>query len=328
MMVRRREVLTFAAAGTVGAAHAQAPAAAWAPTRPVRLVTPYGAGNVADQVARILAEELSQRWSQRVVVDNQPGAGGVIGTSQVVRAAADGTTLGFIAIAALAIVPHLMRQAPYDPLSDVVAIHGVSVSRSAIAVNSELPVRSLVDLATYARARPPGDPLAYYSAGTGTVPHLNLEQLRRELDFPAEHIPYRTSGAGLADLIAGRVQMTMDAASVTLPHIQRGTLRGLAWNGPARNPLIPDVPTLAEAAPGLALMNAWQGIYGPASLPVEVTARIAQDVRAILAQPGFAGRMPGGAEPYLLGPAEMAAQLRDDHARLGRLVADIGLERS
>jgi tripartite-type tricarboxylate transporter receptor subunit TctC len=289
-------------------------------------VTPYGAGNVADQVARIIAEELSRRWGVAVVVDNQPGAGGVVGTAQIARAAPDGTTLGLIAIAALAIVPHMMRQRAYDPLADIVPIGGVTVSRSLLAVHPDLPVQSAAELVAYARSRRADDPMTYYSAGSGTVPHLGVEQMRRELSFAAQHVPYRTSGAGLADLLAGRVQMTMGAASVTLPHVQRGALRALFWNGPRRNPAIPEVPTLAEALPGLPLMNAWQGVYGPRNLPEAIVARVAQDLAEVVSQPSFAGRLPGGADPYPFGPAGVSEQLRSDHTRLGRLVAEIGLQ--
>ncbi|MGG5808544.1 Bug family tripartite tricarboxylate transporter substrate binding protein [Falsiroseomonas sp. CW058] len=319
----RRGVLGLGAAAlAAGGARAQG----WQPARPVRLVTPYGPGNVADQVARLVAEELSRRWGQRVVVDNQPGAGGALGVAQIARAPADGTVLGFIAVAALAIIPHMMRARTYEPLEDIVPIAGASVSRSAIVVHPALPVRSVTELVAHARARPAGDPLAYYSAGNGTVPHLAVEQMRRVLDFPAQHVPYRTSGAGVADLLAGRVQLTMDAASVTLPHVQGGALRALAWNGPVRNPSIPDVPTLAEAAPGLELLNAWQGLYGPRGLPAEIVARCAQDMAEVVGDPAFAARMPGGAEPLRAGPEELRATLRRQHAELGRLVAAIGLE--
>lgn len=323
MRWNRRGILALGAglSGTRGAF-----AQGWQPARPVRLITPYGPGNVADQVARLLAEELARRWGQRVVVDNQPGAGGALGAAQIARAPADGTVLGFLAVAALVIIPHMLRTRTYDPLEDITPIAGASVSRSAVAVWPGLPARSMAELAAHARSRPEGDPLTYYSAGNGTVPHLGMEQIRRALGFRAQHVPYRTSGAGLADLLAGRVQMTMDASSVTLPHIQSGALRALAWNGPARNPTIPNVPTLAEAAPGLSVMNAWQGLYGPRGLPAEIVAACAHDVAAVLAQPGFAERMPGGAEPLRAGPEELRATLRAQHAELGRLVAEIGLE--
>jgi tripartite-type tricarboxylate transporter receptor subunit TctC len=314
------------ALGVAALATRPARAQGWQPARPVRLITPYGAGNVADQVARLVAEELSRRWGQRVVVDNQPGAGGALGVAQIARAPADGTVLGFIAVAALAIIPHMMRVRQYEPLEDIVPIAGASVSRSAIAVNPGLPVRSIAELVAYARSRPASDPLTYYSAGNGTVPHLAVEQMKRVLDFPAQHVPYRTSGAGLSDLLAGRVQLTMDASSVTLPHVEGGALRALAWNGPVRNPSIPNVPTLAEASPGLELMNAWQGLYGPRGLPAEVVARCARDMAEIVGAPGFGQRMPGGAEPLLAGPEELRATLRRQHEELGRLVAAIGLE--
>ena len=130
--------------------------------------------------------------------------------------------------------------------SDLIA--GVTVSRGVLAVNATLPVRSVQELVAHARARPAARPVLYTSAGNGTIPHLAVEMLRRALDFPAQHVPFRTSAAGIADLLAGRMDMTMDASSVTMPHIQSGALRAIAFNGPRRFAGLPDVPTLAEAA--------------------------------------------------------------------------------
>ena len=321
--MRRRRFLTLPLAALLpGLARAQADG--W-PVRPVRLITPYGAGNVADHVARLLAEHLSTRWNQRVVVDNVPGAGGTIGASQIIRAAPDGHTLGLVAVAALGIVPHMTKATPYDPLRDLAPIAGVTASRGFVAVRSSLPVRSISELVAYAKTRPADRPLLYSSAGNGTIPHLNGEILRRALDFPAQHIPFRSSAAGVVEILAGRLDMTLDATSVTLPHIQAGTLRALAYNGPRRHPLLPDVPTVTETSPGLTLPNAWQSLFGPRALAPDLIARIARDIATALATPAFVDRLPPGTEPFIAGPKELAEQLRTDHERFGRLVAEIGL---
>jgi tripartite-type tricarboxylate transporter receptor subunit TctC len=320
--------MRFAAASAAAASAPRAvrAQAAW-PARPIRLIVPYGAGNLADQVARLLAEELAQRWGQRIVADNQPGAGGAIGVAQIARAPADGYTLGLVALAALAVTPHLSRaEPPCNPLRDLTAVAGVTVSRSFLAANAALPARSLAELVAHARARPAADPLFYYSAGSGTIPHLNMEILRRALDFPAQHVPYRTAGAGVTDLIAGRVYLTMDAGAVTMPHIRSGALRAIAVNAPRRDPALPEVPTIGEGAPGLDLPNAWQAVMGPRGLPEALTRRIAADTRAVLEAPGFAERLPAGTETFPADPAEVAARLRQDHERFGRLVAEIGLQ--
>jgi len=299
--------------------------AAW-PARPVRMVVPYGAGNQADQVARVLAEHLSQRWNQRVVVDNVPGAGGALGTAQLVRAPADGYTLGVVAVAALAITPHLTKPSPYDPPRDLTPIAGVTASRTFLVVRADLPAHSLAEFVALAQARPADKLLVYYSAGNGTIPHLNTELLARTLDFRALHVPYRASSAGVIDLIAGRVDFSMDSSNVTLPHVKNGTLRALFYNGPRRFAGQPDVPTLAEVARGLSLPNAWQGVFAPRGLEPKLVARIGNDIAEIVALPAFAERLPAGSEPFAAGAKEVGELMRTDLERFGRVVAEIGLK--
>lgn len=320
-MVPRRAML---AGGALLAAPRHLSAQGSWPNKPVRMVVPYGAGNLADHVARVLAEDLQQRWGQRVVADNQPGAGGAIGVQQIARAAPDGYTLGLVAMAALVITPHMSR-APYDPLRDLTPVAGVTVSAGALTLRNELGIATLPDFVAAARARPAGDPFFYYSAGNGTVPHLNFEILRRSLDFPAQHVPYRTSPAGLADLLAGRVQATMDSFSVVLPAIRAGTLRAVVATPRRRLPELPEVPSIAEVAPQVEFAHAWQAVMAPAGLPPEITARIAADTKAALAVPGFAARLPSGAGLFDLGPEALTDTMRRDHARFGTLVAELGL---
>ncbi|WP_431280721.1 Bug family tripartite tricarboxylate transporter substrate binding protein [Humitalea sp. 24SJ18S-53] len=324
--MHRRDALLLPAAllgGTIGRARAQGSRVAPPPSR---FIVPYGAGNITDQVARVLAEAMVPRWGGRMVVDNQPGAGGMLGLLNLTRAPADGSTFAMISVAALAISPHLQKPARYDPFTDLSPICGVSVSSSFLCVNAALPVHSLAELVAYARARPESDPIFYYSPGNATVPHLNLENLRRSLDFPMQHVPYRTSAAGNTDLLANRVQVTIDSFSITLPHMQSGALRPLAYNAPNRHPDFPDVPTFAEAAPGVAMLNAWQALFFPRGTAAPVVEAAARDVIATIDTPAFAAKLPIGTQPFVLGPQELAAYMRADSERLGRLVADIGLQ--
>ncbi len=294
------------------------------PGRPVRLIVPYGAGNVTDVAARALAEALSRAWPQRVVVENIPGAGGALGVAAAARAVPDGHTLVLSAMAALAITPHLSRgRAGYDPLVDLTPIGLLAVTRGALVVNPGLPVRDLAGLAAHARA---AGPLFYYSAGSGTLPHLNMEILRAALDAPLEHVPYRTSAAGLADLLAGRVQLSMDAASVTLPSLLDGRLRGLFWNGPRRNPALPDLPTAAEAMPGVEFSNPWLGLLAPRGVPPAVLAALEAALAATLESPGFAGRLGEGLELTGGGAAVFARQLRADHEKFAALLPRLNLQ--
>jgi tripartite-type tricarboxylate transporter receptor subunit TctC len=293
------------------------------PSRPVRFIIPYGAGNQADQVARVLADALGARWGQRVVAENLPGAGGAIGVAQIARAVPDGYTIGLIAIAALAITPHI-QPTPYDPLADLLPLAAVTLSRSALAVHPSLPARTLAEFVALARSRP-ADPLFYCSPGNGTIPHLNMELLSRALDFPATHAPYRTAALGTADLVAGRVQASLDGTTVTLPHIQSGRLRALFATGTQRLSALPDVPALAEVAPGVTLPNAWQSVQAPRGIPAEVAAKVAADTAALVADPAFVRRLPQGSDALSLSREATAAQIRADHARFGTLVRELGL---
>ncbi|WP_270934950.1 Bug family tripartite tricarboxylate transporter substrate binding protein [Falsiroseomonas oryzae] len=321
--MRRRHVLTAGAALLARPALAQT-ARAWAP--PTRMIIPYGAGNISDQVARVLIEAVGQRHGWRLAADNQPGAGGMLGTNALIRAPADGTVCGVVAAAALTILPHIQKNPRFDPFPELAPVTGLAISSSFLAVNAQLPVRSLAELAAYARARPADNPVFYYSPGNATVPHLNLEALSRGLDFPMQHVPYRTSQAGNTDLLANRVQVTLDSFSITLPHIQAGTLRALAYNGTERHPLLPEVPTMAEAAPGVQLVNTWVAVFFPRATPATVVDRAAHDLQDTVRSPAFLDRLPIGTAPFPLGPAELAERVRSDSARVGQLVAAIGLK--
>ena len=296
---------------------------AW-PTRPVRLIVPYGAGNVADHVARLLAEDMGKRWGQRVVVDNVPGAGGTIGAAQVARAAPDGYSLGLVALAAIAIVPNINKGLAYDPLRDLVPVAGVTISRGFITVRAALPVKTLAELTAYARGR--AGPLLYSSPGNGTVPHLAGAALVKALNFPAQHVPYRTSAASITDMLGGRIDFTLEGMSVAMPHIQSGALRPLAYNGQRRHTARPDVPTVSEAMPGLTLPNAWQSMFAPRGFAAERIVRIARDIAEFLSTPASVERLPPGTEPFRVGPKELADQAKLEYERLGQLVSEIGLK--
>lgn len=320
--MRRRPLLLTALATLPCPAFAQT-ARAWAP--PTRMIIGYGAGNITDQVARVLLDVIGQRHGWRTAAENLPGAGGMLGANNLIRAPADGSVCGVVAAAALTILPHIQRNPRFDPFPDLQAVTGLAISSSFLAVNAALPVRSVSDLVAHARSRPADSPVFYYSPGNATVPHLNLEALSRGLDFPMQHVPYRTSAAGNTDLLANRVQVTMDSFSITLPHIQSGVLRPLAFNGTERHPLLPEVPTMAEAAPGIQLMNAWMAVFFPKATPATTVDRAAADILDAVRSPAFAEKLPIGTSPFALGPAELADRVRSEGARIGRLIADIGL---
>jgi tripartite-type tricarboxylate transporter receptor subunit TctC len=294
----------------------------WSP--PARMIIPYGAGNITDVVARVLLDVLGQRHGWRSAADNQPGAGGMMGANNLIRAPADGTVFGVVSAAALTILPHIQRPR-FDPFPELQPITGLTISRSFLAVNAQVPARSLDELVTYARSRPKDDPLNYPSPGAGTVPHINLVALSHALDFPLQHVPYRTSAAGNTDLLANRVQVTMDSFALTLSHMRAGTLRPIAFNGPQRHPLLPDVPTFAEVAPTVELTNSWQGLFFPKGTPPSALTRAAEELQDTVNYSAFIERLPAGASPFALPPAELARQVATESERIGRLAAAINL---
>ncbi len=180
------------------------------PNKPVRMIIPYASGNVTDVVGREVARELGQRWGQSVVVVNMAGAGGAIGALAGARAAPDGYSLTLVAMSALAITPKLTKGGvAYDAIRDFSPIGMVATPYAFLAVNSKLPVRNVQELVTFARSKP-GEPLFYLNPGVGTLSHLNMELLRRALDFPTQGVVYKGSAEGMTDLLAGRLQLTID----------------------------------------------------------------------------------------------------------------------
>lgn len=296
------------------------------PSKPVRLIIPYGTGNVTDVVGRELARHLAQRWGQGVVVVNMAGAGGAIGAAAGARAAPDGYNLTMLAMSALAVTPRLTKGGvPYDPINDFTPLGMVAVPYAFLAVNSSLPVRNVQELVSYARSRR-SEPLFYLNPGIGTLSHLNMELLSRALDFPTQGAVYKGSADGMIDLLAGRIHLTIDPLSVTLSHVQAGTLRPLAYTGPARHPAFPEVPTVAEIAPNSGVSPVWLGLLGPRGMPAPLVEKISKDLLAVLATPEFASRMPAGLMVSPTTPEELAAQIRRNHEQFGRLLGELNIK--
>ncbi|MBW6396872.1 tripartite tricarboxylate transporter substrate binding protein [Roseomonas sp. HJA6] len=292
----------------------------------VKMIVPYGAGNITDQVARVFLDLHTARTGQQFVIENQPAAGGTLGAYNIAHAPADGSVMGMISAAALTIAPHANRQAVrYDPVADFVPVCGAYLSSTYLAVNATLPVHTLAELVAYAKSRPADNPLFYCSPGNATVPHLNIETVCRTFGFTMQHVPYRTSAAANTDLLANRVQVTMDSASITVPHMQTGKLRPLAYSGPARSAEFPDVPTFREAAPGAQMLNAWSAFFFPKGAAPAAVDRAVQTFQATANDPGFAEKLPLSVTPLILTPAELTERIRSENARLSALIATLGL---
>ncbi|MBL8378708.1 MAG: tripartite tricarboxylate transporter substrate binding protein [Burkholderiales bacterium] len=320
-MILRAYVALFAVACAAPAALGQAAY----PERPVRLVVSYAAGNVADVTARLVADGLTAKWGHAMVVENRPGQGGSLGAQAVSKAPTDGYTLLFSAMAAFGINPHVYPNVGYDPKKDFVPIVGVAVPDGLLVANVGLKWGSLADLVQLSKTTPGG--LYYGSAGSGTVPHLNMEALKARTGLVATHVPYKGVAAVTTDLIGGRIHLQQDALTPMLPHLRAGKVRAVAVTGPRRLAQLPDVPTIDELLPGFEAVRPWMGLLAPAGTPRAVVDRVHRDVEELLRQPALIERMQGiGLNVMSAGPAEFARLVAGEYDRLGELVRTLKLK--
>ena len=298
------------------------PAHAAFPEKPIRMVVSFPAGGTGDAVARVLADGLSARMKQTIVVDNQGGASGTIGAATVARAAPDGYTMLVSATSVFAVVPN-MRKVDFDPIGDLNPIARVGESLRALAVNPKLPVKSVAELVAHAKKNP--GKLNYGSAGPGSTVHILTESFRRAAGIDIVHIPYRGAAPALQGLMAGNVEMLID--TVVIPHIKSGVLRGLAAVGQDRLSELPDLPTLAEAGYPSVRTSGWSALFGPAKLPPELVAFYAGHVEALFKDKAFVARLIAtGSTPAFLGPAPFADYVKEDNAYFGKLIRDAGIK--
>jgi len=263
-------------------------AAAAYPDKPIRFVIPSAPGGSPDVLMRILLAEMSRQMGVPFVVENKPGASFVIGTMDIVRAAPDGYTLGYGNIVSLAVNRSLLDKLPYDVERDLTLIANCVRVYNMLAVNNNLPVRTVPELIAYAR-RNPGR-LVMASAGNGTTGHLGGELFKAMTGTFILHVPYRGSPQAINDLMGGQAQMMFDNVPSIGPHVKAGRVRGIAASGPRRSPVFPDIPTVAEAGvPGYETI-AWGGVIGPAGLPKDIVARLHAEVRGALASPALQER--------------------------------------
>lgn len=318
----RRRAFNATLLSTVLLAHSRAGAQQAFPVKPVRLIVPYGVGTVSDFTARLLAEKLSTAWGQGVVVENLTGAGGVVGTQTIAKAAPDGYTLGMLA-SNHAMNAAIYARLPYDAVRDFTPVLHVSFNQFAFCVNSNVPATTLKDFIALAKAKP--NQINYGSSGNGGSPHLAVARMAYMAGIQIVHIPYRSNGAAVTDLISGEVALMATSISALLPHIKSGKLRALAVSGDQRSPLLPDVPTVAEAGvPGYSMKN-WNGIVGPAGLPPLLVARLQADLREILKDKGVQDQFAAqGVEMEILDSKAFGQRLRDEIATWNEVVKATG----
>ena len=282
-----RALIRLAAAMMLVVASTAAFAQAW-PTRPIRVIVCYAPGGVTDVVARLVAQPLSEAFGQSIVVENKPGANGMIGSQIVADAAPDGYTL-LMYVDGNTVLPSIMKKMPFEPLKAFAPITVLGRGSHVIVAHPSLPVRSLGELIAYAKKHP-GE-LSYASPGLASPQSLSLEAIKKASGIDIVHIPYKGGGQAIADVASGQVKLGVLGMAPSLPHIQSGKLIALAVTGGKRSPLLPDVPTVAEAAlPGFETVQ-WQGIAAPAGTPTAIVNRIHDELVRIMGTPAVVERL-------------------------------------
>lgn len=294
------------------------------PARPIKIVVPFPPGGAADVFARLIGQKLNEAWSQPVVVDNKPGAGGQIATQSVVKSPADGYTLLVVTVGH-AVNPALYTKLPYDTEKDLRPVAALARLPSVLVVNPSLPVKSVADLVALARATP--GKLTYASSGNATTSHVAGAMFTSLAQVNMLHVPYRGSAPAITDLIGGQVDVMIDPIASSAPHVKSGKLRALAVSTAARTPLAPDLPTLAEAGiPGYDF-SAWFLLIAPAATPEPIVAKLNAAVAQALAAPDVRERFATlGAEPERGSPAEIAAFLGGEIRRMAKVARDAGMK--
>jgi tripartite-type tricarboxylate transporter receptor subunit TctC len=317
--IGRRTVLT-------GALLAAAPAFAqsW-PSRPIRYVVPFAAGaGVLDIMARIVGQHLTEKLGQQVLVDNKPGAGGILGAEIAAKAAPDGYTM-LMANTALVVSPFLYAKMPFDPLTDLLPVTMVNSAPLMLVVHPSLPVKSVAEFIAYAKANP--GKLNYGSGGVGTTPFLATELLKSMARFDALHVPYKGGAPALADLVAGQLSFMIENVPGTLPLVKDGKLRALAITSRSRSPLVPELPTMIEAGVPNYEMAGWNGVFLPKGTPAEIAAKLHEALVAVLRSPAVKEQMAGlGAEAIGNPQGEFAAFVKAESARWGAIIQEKGIK--
>jgi tripartite-type tricarboxylate transporter receptor subunit TctC len=294
------------------------------PTKPVRILVPFPAGGAVDIVARTLGDELTKRWGQSVVIENRPGAGGTLATQAAATSPPDGYTLILVATGH-ALNPHFYAKLPYDSFADFTPITLVGSSPNMLLVRSDSPFRTVLDVLAGARQKP--GYLSYGHAGNGTSPHLAGELLKYLARVDIAGIPYKGGAPSLNDLIGGHVPLTFNNIPESIAHVKAGTVRSLGVTSAARSPVLPDVPTIAEAGVAGYDTGVWWGFLGPAGLPAEIKAKLARDCAEAVRVPAVVERLKSlGATPIGSTPDEFADFMRAEHEKWGPIIKAAGIK--
>jgi tripartite-type tricarboxylate transporter receptor subunit TctC len=319
----RRALLGAAALGLAVAAMPARAQDNW-PAKPIRLVVPFVPGGVTDTSARVIAEALSKRLGQQMVVDNKPGASGNIGTQLVAQSPADGYTLLLAFDGTMVINPHVFPKVPFDTLKDFASVGKIGDAALVLVANPNVPVKSLQEVIALSKTQPGG--LSYGTSGTGGTPHIAGELLAQRTGAKLQHVPYKGGGQALTDVIGGSIPLVYTAVAGAHGHVASGKIKAIAVSSARRSSALPDVPTFAESGVSDFEVNSWVGLLAPAQTPPAIVQRLNRELNAALADADTRERLaklgisatPGTSEQF-------SAEMRRDLGRYGQVVKQAGI---
>ena len=301
---------------------AAAQAQAW-PSKPIRYIVIFAPGGTTDILARLIAPKLSEALGQAVIVENRPGAGGNTGAEMIAKAAPDGYTIGSGTVSSHAINATLYSKLPYNPDKDFSPITMLATLPNMLVVHPSLGVNNVAELIALLKANP--NKYSFGSAGNGTSQHMSGEMFKTITGTSMQHIPYRGSGPMIPDLLAGTISMSFENITTAYPPVKQGLLKALAVTTQKRSFVAPDVPTMQEAGLAGYDITSWQALFAPAGVPKEIIARLHAETAKALKAPDVAKRLQDlGLDAGGIAPEELAAIIRSDIPRLGKVVRDSG----
>jgi tripartite-type tricarboxylate transporter receptor subunit TctC len=295
------------------------------PAKPVRIIVGLAPGGTTDVFTRILAQRLTESWGQQVIVDNRPGASGMIGGDVVAKAAPDGYTLLVSPQTSLAVAPALYGKAPYDTAKDFAPVTLLGSTPLLMVVHPSFPAKTFAEFMTLAKK--PGQQLTFGSGGIGSSPHMAGELLKARLGIQMTHVPYKGESPAIADTMGGQIPIMFGNLPVAVPHVKTGRLRALANTTAKRSPLAPQVPTVAESGVGDFAIATWYGMLAPAGIAADLVMRLQRDSSRVLSQPETRERLTSmGVDVIANSPEEFGAYLRSEIARYTTIVKTAGLK--
>ncbi len=317
---RRHAIAALLALAVAGPAAAQN-----YPDKPIRLIVGFAPGGFTDVLARVIGQKLTERLGQSVIVENKPGAAGTLGADLVAKARPDGYTLLLGHSNSNSVAPALYPKLPYDVVKDFTPIIRVATTPLLLTVNPNVAARDVKSFVALAKSNPGG--LRFASSGGGSAQHLAAARFQLATGTQMTHIPYKGSGQAIVDLLSGQVELNFESPPNVMSHAKAGKLRLLAITSDKRSPLLPDVPTLAEAGVANAEMLQWFAVLGPAKLPADITRKLNTEIAAILKMPDVVEKIASQGGEIIGGtPEEFAAFLPGDSAAWGRLVKEANVK--